>query len=328
MISVNIGGNVVEIASQLRLRLNRKEEADNGNFIVLNGREERYSPYTIVDIGWDEKKYQMLIESDNVVKQNATLYEHNITLIEPMAILSTLYPADRSFTNVPLKTVRQILGIYKKELLYFHDFRVVISNSVLPYYDKVVFEREYSSVDMAVIIYDLFRTFDAIPRLKYNNGYWVLSAELYTQRNNELTITTEENRETQVNDIDYATSVIHKSRNATIEQKSIWWPAKDKWALPTFKGDIYKTSDIQYELDSDILSIDKVLSIASVTIIHNVDGGVDSFIDNLEVDITDSVFEEEVYESLLLNDETNPDWQWDEFSDRSPENHYKQIAIK
>jgi hypothetical protein len=328
MISVRIGGNVVEIASQLRLRLNRKEEADNGNFVVLNGREERYSPYTIVDITWDTKDYQMLIESDNVVKQNSTLYEHNITLIEPMAILSTIFPADRSFTDVPLKTVGQILEIYRKELRYFHNFVLVITNNVLPYYDKVVFEREYSSVDMAVIIYDLFRIFDAIPRLKYNNGFWLLSAELYTEKNNELTITTEENRETQVNDIDYATSVIHKSRNATIEQKSIWWPAKNKWALPTFKGDIYKTSDIQYELDSDILNIDKVLAMANVTIIYNVDGGTDLFIDDLEVDITDSVFEQEVYESLLINDETNPDWQWDEFSDRSPENHFKQIAIK
>jgi hypothetical protein len=328
MISVRIGGNVVEIASQLRLRLNRKEEADNGNFVVLNGREERYSPYTIVDITWDTKDYQMLIESDNVIKQNSTLYEHNITLIEPMAILSTIFPADRSFTDVPLKTLGEILEIYKKELLYFHDFRLVIANTILPYYDKVIFEREYSSVDMAVIIYDLFRTFDAIPRLKYNNNIWILSAELYTERNNELTITTEENRETQVNDIDYATSVIHKSRNATIEQKAIWWPSKNKWALPTFKGDIYKTSDIQYELDSDILKIEQVLGMANVTIIHNVDGDTDLFIDDLEVDITDSVFEEEVYESLLINDETNPDWQWDEFSDRSPENHYKQIAIK
>jgi hypothetical protein len=329
MVNVNIGGNIVEIASQLTLKLNKKEETDTGFFRVLNSREERYSPYTIVDITYEDKEYQMLIESDVVSKQSKDLYEHSITLIETIAILTTLYPVDRSFTDVPLKTLGDILEIYRKELLYYHDFRIIKTNNIKN--NVIVSEREYSSVDMAVIIYDLFRSIDAIPRLKYNNGYWLLSADYYIERKSELTITVEENNETQVNDIDYATNIMHKSRNATIENKGIWFPAKDKWALPTFKGDIYKTSDVQYELDSDILKLNQVLAKAEVTIVRKQEGGLGdtlSFVDNLVVDITQSVFEEEVYGSIFFGDTNNPNWQWDEFSRREAEDHYKQIAIK
>jgi len=329
MIDVKIANNVVEIASQLTLKLNRREEADSGYVKVLSNRKERYEPFSIIEITWDDKEYQMLVESDNVLKQKYDYYEHEITMIEPIAILSTIYPVDRSFTDVPQKTIREVLDIFEEELRYYQEFS--LRRAFINGLDKKLVDKEYASIDMAAIIYDLFRTLDLIPRLFYNNNYWVLSGESYIARGNELTLSTVENDETQVNDIDYATETLYKSRNASMEQKGIWWPAKDKWAYPTFKGDIYKTSDLQFELDSDILKMYQVLAKAEVTVTGDSDElgpGFNEVID-LEVDITQSVVDQETYEGITTrvnNDFSN--WQWEDDSDISPQNLYKQIVIK
>src|SRR6056297_3624496 len=104
VINVKIAKIVVEIASQLTLKLNRREEADSGYVKILSNKSQRYEAYSVVDITWGEKEYQMLVESDNVLRQKHDLYEHELTLIGPIAILSTVYPVDRSFTDVPQKT--------------------------------------------------------------------------------------------------------------------------------------------------------------------------------------------------------------------------------
>ena len=201
MIEFKINNTVTEIDSEVIFSRNRQEQADFGSVTIVNARSTRYEPFTRCSVN-DE---QYLIESDNLLQQRGILYEHKLTLIENMAIASTVFPVDRSFKRVPALTLGEILNIYKRELYFYQDFLFEYDNTDAIYDAKMV-DKEYAGVDFAVILYDLFRRINAIPRLNWVDGRWYLSYELYTDTNTSVTLSVE-NYQINVNDIDYATNL-------------------------------------------------------------------------------------------------------------------------
>jgi len=302
MVSVKINNQLTEIASQLTVNNNRKENTDYGAMKVLSTKSSRYEPYSVVDIDdGNGNTYQLLVESDSVLTYKGSLYEHELTLIEPIAILSTVYPVDRSFTTVPAKTIGEILAIYKQELDFYQGFDLVYDDSD-SIYDETMVNKEYGSVSMAEVIYDLFRSIDAIPRLAFDNGRWLLTYDPYTKRGNALTLSVDAEQK-DVNDIDYATEVMHKSRNVSVENKGIWYPSRNNWMTPRIKGTIIKTSELQYELDSDIEVLYKVeaKTTANINEIYEEDFPEITSPFEVLVDITPRVKFKEDYDALVVN---------------------------
>lgn len=302
MISFKINDVALDIASKAIYNRNRKERADSGSVTLFNEVSTRYEPYSRVEINNE----QYLIESDNLVQQRGSLYEHNLTLIENITKLATIHPVDRSFKRVPALSIGDILEIYQRELAFYQDFEFTYDETDTIYDTKMV-DKEYAGVDFAVIVYDLFRSINAIPRLTWDNG-WVLSYELYTKVNDLVTLNVE-NRQSNVNDIDYATQLLAKTRNAVSEDDGyIYWPSKDSFMTPRAKGTMYKTSDLQYELDSDSMAIYEVIANvnALIYIDAEISAGGDAHEVLINVDISDMIKESDVYEALPLSSGNNP----------------------
>ncbi len=296
MIDFKINDVSLDIASKAIYNRNRKEQADSGSVTLLNSSGTRYEPYTRCSINNE----QYLIESDNMTEQRNGQYEHILTLIENIAIASAVFPVDRSFKRVPALTINQVLRIYRLELQYYQGFYFDYDDTDTIYNAKLV-DKEYSGLNFAVILYDLFRTINAIPRLTWNDG-WQLSYELYTDTGSALTLNVE-NRQSSVNDIDYATNVLAKTRNAVSEDEGhIYWPSATTFMTPRAKGTMYKTSDLQFELDSDIMAIYEIIARVSAYIYT---GGT-QYLVSVDVDITDMTKEADVYEALPVSTDANP----------------------
>jgi len=181
---VKINDVAVTTRGSISYSRNRLEQADFGAFKVVNTIEARYEPYSRVLINSE----QYLIESDNPVLLKDGNWEHDITLIENIAIFTTVFPVDRQFTTATSKTIGEILNIYKRELAYYQDFSFTFDDTDTIYNEKMI-NKEYAGINLAVIVYDLFRKINAIPRLTWADNTWNLSYELYTDRNIELTLT-------------------------------------------------------------------------------------------------------------------------------------------
>ena len=324
MISFKINDVALDIASKAIYNRNRKERADSGSVTLFNEVSTRYEPYSRVEINNE----QYLIESDNLVQQRGSLYEHNLTLIENIAKLATIHPVDRSFKRVPALTIGDILEIYQRELAFYQDFEFTYDETDTIYDTKMV-DKEYAGVDFAVIVYDLFRSINAIPRLTWDNG-WVLSYELYTEVNDLVTLNVE-NRQSNVNDIDYATQLLAKTRNAVSEDDGyIYWPSANTYMTPRAKGTMYKTSDLQYELDSEIMAIYEVCAEVPCTAVIYTGGENTTYNRTVHVNITQGLKEAEVYESLSLSTDNNPEPinTYNKDGLFSTVTHYKQNSIR
>lgn len=296
MISAKINNVSVNVSSQVIAEHNRRETADYGSFKVLNDREERYEPFSIVDLNYDGDDYQYIIESDQPLLLKSGLYEHELTLTECMMKLDSIYPANRSFTTLPSKTLREILQIYKTELEYYHGFYLDFDESDSIYDAKMPY-KEYPNASMATIVYNLFKRIDAIPRLRFNwaNEVWELTYELYTETNNEVTLGVNA-RQSQVNDVDYATEILARTRNGISEDiAGVWVPSKTGTITPRIKGEMFLTSDLQYQFDFGILEIIKAICPVDVTIGYYVGETWTTKTLTVDVDFTQAVL-------------TNDDW--------------------
>ena len=306
VVSVKINNVTVTLASVIVADRNRKETADFGNMKVLNTIATRYEPYSIIDITVNSvDTYQYLVESDVPLLLKNGLYEHEITMIENMAYFSTVYPANRSFTTIVSKTVGEILDIYKKELGFYQDITISYDDTDTIYDTKMPY-KEYSDKDFAVILYDLYKRIDAIPRATYvrESNTWVLTYEKYTDKSSAVTLGTE-HQQSEVNDVDYASEILSRTRNATNENiGGIWYPSKTGHITPRIKGEMFKTSDLQFELDSGILGISKALAVDIPINIQYYDTDISDYVvinDTIDVDFTEAVIKDEEWEALKNN---------------------------
>ena len=264
-----------------------------------------------------------------MTEQRAGQYEHILTLIENMALFTTVFPVDRSFKRVPALTLGEILTIYRRELQFYQGFLFTYDTTDPIYLTKIV-DKEYAAQNLAVIVYDLFRSINAIPRLTWNDG-WVLGYELYTATGSVLTLDVE-NRQTSVNDINYATNLLAKTRNAVSEDNGhIYWPSATTYMTPEPKGTMYKTSDLQYEVDSDIMAVYEITAYieTNLTVTTSLEPTPQTYAINVEVDITDRVKEAGVYEALTLSLTNNPSIELLFFGEPSINKEYfKQNCIR
>ena len=325
MIDFKINDVSLDISSKAIYSRNRKEQADSGTVTLLNSNPVRYEPYTRVSIN-DE---QYLIESDHLTEQRAGQYEHQLTLIENIAIFTAIFPVDRSFKRVPALTLGEILTIYRRELEFYQGFFFTYDTTD-PIYNTKIVDKEYASQNLAVLVYDLFRSINAIPRLTWNDG-WVLSYELYTATSSVLTLNVE-NRQSSVTDINYATNLLAKTRNAVSEDEGhIYWPSSTTFMTPRAKGTMYKTSDLQYEVDSDAMAIYEITAYieTNLTVTTSLEPTPQTYAINVEVDITDRVKEASVYEALPLSTDNNPNIEALFFGEPSiSKQYFKQNCIR
>lgn len=300
MVRAYINSVEVELTGDVILNRNRKESADYGKITILNTRKERYEPLTIVEIGEAGDLEQYVVQADEPLLLKDNLYEHQVNLIETIDVFSTVYPVDRSFTTEDV-TIRKVLDTYIRELRFYQDFEFSYVDDSL--FDTRLPNKEYSGASLAEIVYDLFRSINAIPRVVFSEGEWVLTHELYTKRNQSIILSVEGEQST-VNDIDYATEVLAKSRNAIDERKFIWYPSVDGYITPRTEGTMFQTSALRYELPDPIMALDKVLTRIDIAGFATLEADEQPYLLNIpdnkyiDIDFTRNVLETQDFNAL------------------------------
>ena len=290
LIEVRIGGLLVEAQDLLSFERNMQEERDFADIKILSSRKERYETYDKVELKIDEQVEQYLVQSDVVTAQREGLFEHLLTLTENMSFFDTIYPADRSF-RIPGQTLGQVLNAYKREIEHFHNIEIDFVDG--DYLDALMPQKEFTGVNFSVVLTDLFRRIDSIPKANYLNGKWEIFPISYTFKNELI----EEVRfsETQVLDsVTYATKVKSQIKNGLYEgTDAVWFPSETGYVLPRSSSLQFIESNLRYELDSPIIDIEQVI-VVDVKLRNE----FTQFQFNTDVDITEQVVNIATYETL------------------------------
>src|SRR6056297_1004916 len=226
---IKIREQIVPTKGKITIDRKFSEEHDTGELKVINDREERYEMYSLVE--YTDESEQMLVESDSMIKLNATDYEHTITLTEVKAKFDGIYPADRSFT-VLNQDLEDILNVYKRELAEYHNISIDwdLTTTQLA---NVIPKKEYQGVNFTTILVSLFRKIDAIPYVLYESDTWVIHALPYSERGS-LISGSSTTQSFQQNNIDYATKVKAQLKNAINERAQTdveYFPSENGYIL-------------------------------------------------------------------------------------------------
>lgn len=300
---VKINGSEVNVIDNVVITNDLTEERDNGQITILSDRANRYEPFDVVDIiDYTTTDQQFLIQSDTVTKLQSGLYEHRVVLIEPMAKFDSVFPADRSFTRVPARTLEEVLTVYKNELGGYHNIDIDWEDG--DYLATELPNKEFVGVNFSIVLFDLFRIIDATPRVEYHSGtkVWTIRPQFYSFRNNEITETNVVSELNRVDLGDYATNIKTKVKNATFEElEAVWFPSENGYVLPKSSTPQMRDSTLQYELDSEIVEIVEVkaIGITATSFPFIFLGQTEQYtVTNVDVDITDNVLTTEEYRTI------------------------------
>lgn len=297
MITVTINDVSTTFDGKLVTDRNGKEERESGLLNVVSTRSSRYETYDRVDITTPHGTEQFLVQGDSVVQLNATEYRHELVLFENIAKFDTIYPADRSF-RVLNQTLEDILNVYKRELLSFHnititwDLSTTALNTVIPF-------KEFSGLNMSQILQSLFRSIIAVPKVTYSSGEWEIYAQYHNEKNNLITDTPITNA-FQLNNIDYATRVKSQLKNAVNENAVTWFPSETGYVLPRSSTLEKVTSKLRYELDSPIIAILEAQVVGVDYQLWNTDTNSFDTFTNQTIDIASQIVQQDLYDTLPI----------------------------
>ena len=288
--SVKIGGTNVYATGQVTYQRNAREEREYGQVVIQNNRQARYEMYTLVELlDGDTIKEQYLVQHDQKRELRGGYFEHTLSLMEVISYFDTVFPSSRSFRTRTgaQKTIRDILDTYKRELGFYNGVNINYEEGA--YLDKKLTEQEYEG-SFATILTRIFHAVRSNPKARYENGTYILYPQPYETRNNLITEEADTYYQEQGN-INYATKAKVQAKNATYETENFdWFPYKDGYIKPRAEGYALAESKLQYELDSNILAINKVYARAAIATSLQT-----AYID---VDITDHVLTENEYDAL------------------------------
>ena len=201
---------------------------------------------------------QMLVQADTVLKNRDGLYEHQITLIEAVAKFDGFYPADRIISSSPPKTMSEVLDIYRRELQIYHNLEINWDRRQA-WTNRPVRQKEFIGVNFSVILQDLFRGIDAIPRAVFDDGVWLIYPDFYNDRINLIT-PNPVSQVLQQDSVDYGTRIKSQIKNGIYESaRERFFPSATGGVFPKAEGPQKIESKLQYQLDSGIIQITEAI---------------------------------------------------------------------
>ena len=255
MIDVKIEGASFQPSDQVVIEQNNLAEREFGTLTVYAERSERFETYDRVDITIGDTEYQYLVQGDQHVKFNPTLYEHQLTLFENIAKFDAFYPADRKFSRIPAQTIGDILNVYKRELKAFHGLEIDFDANA-SWTNALVPEKEFVGLNFSTIVADLFRKINAHPKVTRDGDKWVIFPRFFSERGNPIGNDIAESVISKMRNQDYATRLKSQLKNGVFaEYEEVWFPSKNGSVLPKSSTPQRIQSNLRYELDSPIVDI-------------------------------------------------------------------------
>ncbi len=329
--TVKINNVEVDVNNAIVAEKNRKGSVGYGSITVFSTRSERYEPYTVVDLTCGGKIFQYVVQADEPHQEKSDNYEHVITLAECILFFKTVFPADRGFTKAVPMTIAEIFAVYKRELSFYQGIEIELENNTDSIYATKMPWKEYASKNFAVIIYDLFRRIDCLPRVEWDwaSSTWTFSREAFNEKGSEITVD-HDAADTIVNDIDYATDIKGQARNALRESDpGIWFPGKNEYITPRAKGTLFRDTELQFQFPSPIITIKNAVCYVLCDMI--LVGDADYTEHYVKIDFTGSIFSKEEWEALPIYSDPNCNlhitYNYTTEVLEDPDAHYKQNSL-
>ena len=292
---IEIAGLQVQLKNEYTLEKNATEDRAGGTLTVFSVRAERFEMYDLVEITENTTTEQYLVQSDNVTKYDEGRYEHNVNLVECAAKFDAYYPADRTHSRIPPRSIGAVLNIYATELSQYHNLQINWDFQA-DWAQVLIRNKEYEGVNFSVILQDLFREIDARPFVNYVNNKWEITPYFFNHRNNEIDRFDYPNSQIRKqNNMDYATKVKAKLKNAVYTMDSgVYFPSPNGYILPKSSTPQKIESNLRYELDSGIISIEE----ATIVNVEITDVSTSQTTTYPEIEITDYIVTKEEWDIL------------------------------
>lgn len=263
---IEISGIEVQLKNEYYIEKNATEDRAGGSIVVFSSRPERFETYDLVEITENNSTEQYLVQSDTIVKYDESRYEHTINLVECAAKFDAYYPADRTHSRIPPRSIGAILNIYATELMKYHNLEITWDFQA-DWAQTPIRNKEYESVNFSVIVQDLFREINARPVVNYINDKWEITPYFFNNRNNEIGRFDYPNSQLKKqNNLDYATKVKAKLKNAVYTMDDgVYFPSPNGYIIPKSSTPQKITGNLQYELDSGIINIEEAI-VVGITI--------------------------------------------------------------
>lgn len=237
------------------LVVDKKEAFDYGEIVIKHTTVENpFDEGAGVVIVVDGVTFEYRVDTDIVVQINEGVFNHTVTLIEPTAKLTKYITADRFMTvnsdGTPM-TYKQHLELLRNAPLNgTKAFSIPTATS--NFLDTTAVQKKYVNMNQLQSLTDLFRSKDAVPRLKLNGD---LEYTLYNEKNQPITIG-ELTGQTKRKDLNnFALSVRSKAKNLVydgdLQTAATFYPTKDEGVKPRTDGQ-YSDEKARYILDENI----------------------------------------------------------------------------
>jgi len=296
MVSIKISGVTVEHEFPIEFVLDGAEEFNLG-VIKLNNlsKREAYPDFANVVITINGVDYESCIQQDISTRISPNIYNHSISLSEPIIKLSLYQMADRLYT-----TKNGIAITYKDQLdniLETHNFSRLSSFSYDAetelLLDVEATEKEYSGANMLTNLTDMFRSVDAVPTLSLDS---IIGNEPFGKLGNLITLG-DIIGEVVTSDIaDYGLGVYSKIKNGTYEKEEeigyTYFPSKTGSVSPRTEDTKFIDTNAVFILDSGIRKIQGT--------IVNIEVDTGSGSEFIEADISDYIVSKAEWDQLTV----------------------------
>lgn len=309
--SVKIDNVSVSVESGLTFIKDGGEEFNLGDMKIVNlSQKAPYPDYADVVLTINSEEYEACIQKDLSKRTSLGIYEHTITIAEPVIKLSQYIHPDKKYTTwdgnkmTYLDQLQNLLAT--QELGVSTPFLIHADTQTLLDVDAV--EKEYSGGDLLTTLTDMFRGVNAVPTLSLNN---VIGHEEFGTLGTEITIS-DVISEIITSDIgDYGVAVHSKIKNGTYEGNlttgGTFFPSRGYGVTPRSSNDKYQDAEAQWFLDSGIrrrISV-QIMNLASQTL-GTVVAGINDWVvskeewDDLETETTRSTLTAGVYKNNTI----------------------------
>lgn len=336
---------IKRIRKNFTITTRKDEELDSGVLILFSNREEEYEPFSIVKIDINDDntpEFIFLIDSDEsslTTKQAPYIYQHTIGLIEATKALERIIvdnlaftqPRDESITRYNLRDVLyRLRDSIPTELdaqwsgTRLFDFETSLMNEFALIKSPQFF---FTNQNLFQVLSEIFKFVNAIPRVTgFQGTKLIIGKDSFNQITQRISTDKLTNKGRANNAEYYVNSVEMNLENAISDQVETY-PAKPHYLPHTTKEYVMTTNDMTFFTPKPIYAIKsfKVLLKYVLTRPSGTNPVNPTFLYR-EVDLTDRVFEEQLY-NLLPIDQTGVSSKYGSFVYKQGGNEIKGFGV-
>ena len=336
---------IKQVRKNFTITTRKDEELDSGVLILFSTREEEYEPFSIVkiDINNDNTpEFIFLIDSDEsslTTKQAPYIYQHTVGLIEATKALERIIVDNLAFTQprdetLSRYTLQDVLFRIRNNIpteldaqwggTRLFDFETSLMNEFALIKSPQFF---FTNQNLFQVLSEIFKYVNAIPRvIGFEGTKLIIGKDNFNQITQRIS-TNKLTNKGRANNAEYYVNSIEMNLENGISDQVETYPAKPHYLPHTTKEYVMTTNDLTFFTPKPIYAI-KSFKVLLKYLLTRPTGTnpVDPTFLYRELDLTDRVYEEQLY-NLLPIDQSGVASKYGSFVYKQGTNEIKGLGI-